>query len=1145
MSKVFRLYKEGTNTYQGWNESPSFPYNSNARDTIDDPDGASAHNEITSIPSPFARIDLVKTAFREVCKMAAGNIKKLDGKTIFHKMVSDALDVGEIFFNYDKLKDKVEIITWNPRQALQEMMHSGNMGHLYLADALEKYMESDARAYNFDQLNNIYLLNYLNGPDEINVIGATSPSTFFFSGANNLEYIQDIFFANNDRPFDGDYAPLHQRDLEYIKSLWTLRKSIPGFASLFPEIEAYLNLTFKAITDQKVKSQLNAISEADADQFNTIDIRTDGQNNQVEVLGYPLLQVKTKTNVESNFTIKADRNIEGKKPLVLPVESGNKYAELQYASGLWGTTNKAPFISEQENIAERSLPYEGTTFPYLTISDFLEESIIRVPHNLNEKLYFNGNIDKTNEKESFLLPIKPLFFKYFDAESLFSPLPDGKKMIEMRTYAAGMVEVTLRIPIEGSKRIAYIEYQRCYYPERYADISETTNEGSIVDCAFSGVVMPSIKFQNDEEARYKVVCASTFSNNYTLNFYRQDEAITNVQTDCRNTTRGQFDYKAVIHTVEKSNFEFIRITNYNGVSNIIVPMFMTHQNLDNFEFAVDLGTSNTHIEYKMEGAKTSEPFHYSDTEGFISPIFEQSYLIDEGQQYEMDADLKAENDLIRRDVLPMTIGEGSDFFFPTRTALSEAKCIEWKEKQRTFGLCNLDVTYNKLLGLSYNKGHQVNIKWSNEATGQTILEMYIRHLMMMIRNKVVVNNGNLSGTKIVWFYPNSMSPRRRAAMKNAWDDAYKDLFGANSSTNCLSESVAPINFYFRRYASATNLVNVDIGGGTTDIAFAERGVVKYTTSFKLGANALFQDSLADGNPHNGIVDSFKDRIREVLESKRDKAGISDLINIFDSNLDEPANMASFLFSLKNNSATKDFDLKTIDLNRILQNDDKFKIVFILFYTSIIYHIAQIVKQKGLTIPRHIAFSGNGSKIISIISTDAKIIGAYTKAVFEQVLEVEHKEPLDILGLEVDNNPKETTCKGGLASFGSTANDPEQLVLLNSAGAFANNESTYASLDNNYKDEAVKSVDDFFNFTFRQMPKVFNLDNNFGVDNAALKIADEVCHRDIAIFLDKGIALSEHESGNKENVIEDALTFYPIKGAMQEVSQQIQEYYLNQ
>ena len=52
-------------------ESASFPYNSENRDGkngIDDPEGASSKSEITSIPSPFARIDLVKTAFVRVCQ---------------------------------------------------------------------------------------------------------------------------------------------------------------------------------------------------------------------------------------------------------------------------------------------------------------------------------------------------------------------------------------------------------------------------------------------------------------------------------------------------------------------------------------------------------------------------------------------------------------------------------------------------------------------------------------------------------------------------------------------------------------------------------------------------------------------------------------------------------------------------------------------------------------------------------------------------------------------------------------------------------------------------------------------------------------------------------------------------------------------
>lgn len=57
MSKVFRLYKNGDNTFTDWHESASFPYNSENRDGkngIDDPEGASSKSEITSIPSPFA-----------------------------------------------------------------------------------------------------------------------------------------------------------------------------------------------------------------------------------------------------------------------------------------------------------------------------------------------------------------------------------------------------------------------------------------------------------------------------------------------------------------------------------------------------------------------------------------------------------------------------------------------------------------------------------------------------------------------------------------------------------------------------------------------------------------------------------------------------------------------------------------------------------------------------------------------------------------------------------------------------------------------------------------------------------------------------------------------------------------------------------
>ncbi len=1138
MSKVFRLYKQGATTYQGWYESPAFPYNSNARDTIEDPDGASAKNEITSIPSPFARIDLVKTAFREVCRRATKEIKELDGNSIFHKMVSDTLDVGEIFFNIDKFKDKIEIITWDPSAMIPALKNDNNNSHYYVADALDKYLQSDAKTYNFNLLRNIYLLNYTKGPDELNIIGATSPATLFFSGANNLEYIQDIFFANNDRPFDGDYAALYTRDFDYIKAWWTLRKTIPSFSNLFPEIESYLNLTFKAISDQRIKNKLNAITSASAKDFDLIDVKTHQQSNQVEVLGTVLFKKKGKAEIENEFTIRPERTVVGTKPLVLPVESGNKYSNLQYANGAWGNTNKAPYKSVVADIEKRTLPYDGSVYSYLTISDFLEDTIVKVPHSLNKKYFFNGNLDGVETMTSFLLPIKPLYFRYFSIETLKSTMPDGKLAFEMESIAGGSVNVIIRIPIKGNGNISYIEYQRIYYAQRQVDVTETQNSGGMTTFDFTGLVMPAMKFQNEEDAIYTVSCVSTFSNQFRFEFYRESGVIRDIPVDCRNQERGLFDFKAETYTIQNSNFDFIRVSNKNGVSNLIIPNFHTHQNLEDFEFAVDLGTSNTHVEVKKTENNSSESFNYKDSEAIFGTFFVQSYREIQGKLIPLD--LIDENDLMVRDFIPTVVGDESDFSFPTRTALSYAKSTDWTEKLRTFGLINFDITYNKKLGIAYNAKPMVNIKWSSKPNAQSAMQAYIRNIMMIIRNKVIANNGSLARTKITWFYPNSMSPRRLAQLRMAWNDSYTELFNRDGSTRNLSESVAPIQFYFRRYATATNLVNVDIGGGTTDIAFSSNGKVEYITSFKFAANSLFEDSFSDINPNNGIVDWFKNDILGLLQSKPE---LNELVNIFNSNLGLPANMASFLFSLKDNSATKGLARNNIDFNKILQNDTKFKVVFIIFYTAIIYHIAQIVKAKGLKTPRHIAFSGNGSKIISIISSDSKILSKYTKIVFEKVLGTEYGTALDILGLEQGSNPKESTCKGGLIAAEAYDEEPETLVLRDSSGKLASASDTYASISDTHKAEIVKTIKDFFKFTLTEIPSVFNLDNNFGVDSVTMKIAKEECTKDLETYLDKGIELSIKESGNKDNQIEDAITFYPIKGVLQSLSSKIQEYYL--
>ena len=1137
MSKIFRLYKEGPGTYEGWADSPAFPYNSTARDTIDDPDGAAAKNEITSIPSPFARIDLVKTAFSEVNKRARKDIDSLCGNTIFHKMVSDSLDIGEIFFNIDKYKNQIEIITCNNNLLLSNLSADGNVYHSYVADSLNKYLQADGVTYNFNKLSNWYILNYINGPDELNIIGATSPATLFFSSANKFDYINDIYFANEDRPFDGEFQPLYKREFEYIKLWWTLRKSIDNFSIIFPEVEEYLQLTFKALKDTRIKQELNKVTEATSGDFSPIDV-SEGQNNQVEVLGYQLYKkaVAVVPTVESDFEIKPDLNVDGILPLVLPVEAGNKYSRLAYVNGNWGSNNKAPYKEDEDDIFKRTLPFDGSVAPFLTISDFLEDSIVKVPHALNEE-YFYGNVFDTNDddvptkKVSYLYPIKPLFFKYFKFDKLNSSLPNRLPVFELRKIAGGSVQALLRIPIKGNNSIQFVEYQRIYYKDKLSNVTATINEGGMTSMDFTGIVMPAIRFKNDEDALYTVSCINSFSNITKFDFLSNGSTLNDIPVDCRNNIQGQHDYKAETYTVAQ-NFDVIRVTGKNGISNILVPKFNAHNNNEDFEFAVDLGTSNTHIEFKSAKDKESKPFNFKESDSLACTIFIPSFR-EIGNNKKIQIDLKDEGDLIAADFIPMNVGNGGDFSFPTRTVLSYAKNTDWTTKLRTFGMLNFNLTYNKRSQLAYNAEPLVNIKWSNEANAQTAMEEYIRNIALLIRYYVVSHNGNLSNTKITWFYPNSMSSRRQVALQQAWDSAYQSMFSPNGKTIRLSESIAPIQYYFDRYSTATNLINVDIGGGTTDIAFSSGGKVNYISSFKLAANNLFEDSLAN-NPNNGIIDCFKNDIRRLLSN----SGLSDLVNVFDSNNGRPADMASFLFALKDNSATKDLAVNKKDFNKILQNDTKFKIVFIIFYEAIIYHIAKIVKAKNIALPRHIAFSGNGSKVIRIISPDPKPLADFTKIIFETVTGSKFTTPLEILGMEQGSNPKEATCKGGLIKV-TEQNIPENIVLKDSSTPFTEMKK-YSDITEQEKDCIVDSVKAFFKVALKDVPAHFKLNEYFGVDNLSIKIALGEYENDLKTYLNKGITMSQDESGDSNSEIEDSLSFYPIKGAMNAISTRIGE-----
>ncbi len=1112
MATVFRLHN-GNNNLTDWSDSAV--YGTNVIDQIQDPDGAKASKEITSIPSPFARIDLIKTAFKVITDQ-----KSLDGVTIYHKMVSDTLDVAEIFFNFEKLKNKVTILKWDKKIALDLLRDNPSQ----IAETLETFLESDAETYHFDQMDCIYILCY-KGDDRKNqydVIGATSPATMFFSSANDLSYIHDIQFGQ-DKPFDAEFCPLYKRDFEFVKYLFALKKTYREMSTYMPEVYEYLEYTYQKLT-QDQKSQVDCISS-----LNSYEPLKFNQTEEVQILKGLHYHLRPEIQPQSDFEIASSLYQDSRKPLVLPNKSGSIYASLHYVSAPWGNVAHAPYYDEHP-VNTRFLPQDGTKYPYLTVSDFLEEYLIEIPEEINTDAFFDGNVVLGKNKCKYLLPVKPLYFEFFDVKQLQGDVVKGCKTIEIRYQAGGSIEVILRIPIRGNGNVQFVELSRLYSPSTNADASKNIGGIKRFEEVEFGLV-PNVSFPTDAAAVYRLgLVYEQNSDVFDLKCFKGAIMLTDQHVKCvvRNGDIDPNMRECKTYVVDGHQIDYVQFCCTNDrAQGLIVPKFPNVQGADQYKFAIDLGTSNTHIEYSVNGLSQSKAFDITAediqmTKLSVNPALKWEYIFD-------------------ANFCPSIIGSRNEFKLPIRTILSAGRNTNWKQSVCPIGHGNVSFTYCKRQTYKYNKDYP-DLKWSNDPDAETQLTCYIESIMLLLRNKVVLNRGSLNKTQILWFYPISMSAGKKNLLANLWKKAYSKYFGGDPEQNVsdMTESVAPYEYYKNQRGSA-NIVTIDIGGGTTDVVISQKGEVKYITSFRFAANALFCNYLNSPNGEmNGIIRFFKDNIKEVL-NQNNLGGLSEILDNL-SVSKKVTEMASFFFSLKENKQVIDTGIdQNLDFIQMLTKDDKQKIVFILFYAAIIYHVASIMKSKACEMPRYIAFSGNGSKVVSVLTSDETLLSTYTKLIFEKVYGQKYNEN----GLNVEfkvNQPKEATCKGGilcdatqLSSYNK--NVPSSKVILKGCdnSSFVEGE-TYDKIDDAYEGQVVKQVMHFFD-EFFQLNEEFNYCDHFVSDKGSLATAKQEYTHDTRRYIHDMLELKKKEVGQNEP-IEETTFFYAISGIINNVANQI-------
>jgi hypothetical protein len=1130
MAKVFRFHQG--QDISGWEQTTPLAPNEIAQ--IEDPDGLSPIRQITSIPSPFARIDLVLTAFMEVTKSGT-----VHGSNVFYKMVSDALDIGQIFFNIDICRD-VKITAWDKNSDLEKLRGSENTRHQHFGETLKLFLDQDSAAYNFGKMNRIYILCFNKANDDLRVLGGTSPGTLFFSSSNDLGNIYKKDFGR-DTLFNNDYRPLYLREPDFIKYLYGIRASNPiRFREYFNSFSDYLDMNYGLLPDN-LKS---VITSMDADyvrrNFNILTTGKDGDN--VEANGINLYRnVTDKRKIESESDFVIDTEIyTGLKPLVLP--DSKITTESRYIWENWSPDHAAPYLDHENNWDNRTLPYIGIQYPYLTVSDFLQPYIVRLEFPVNDSRYYNGNPagDLSAEDIGYLPPLKKEFFRFFTKEDLKKYHANNKPFFEMTRLAGGTIEVILRIPVKNG----YTTFSRKYENQgKYAlteKPSEEKNQGYIADHSIDMAVFPLLEFSGEGDTPfYRIGFADKdnqpirMNNRFRLNFYRQSDPVTkleNVRVVEKSRKTGA-DAGFDVYVLE-NRFDFIEIEiNQGQYHALVIPWLRKEAGSNQFTFAVDFGTTFSHIEYRRNGesprpleiadtiSQQIEKLHHPSFESNISPEFREIFVFN---------------------LIPDLIGSNFEYFFPLRTAIAEKTDLHKFSEAYALGDLNIPFFYEKKAAKRYQR-ITTELKWQSihgDDRPRRRIEAFIENFLMIIKAFVILNQGDISRTRVIWLYPASMTRARRDLLADIWNtNIRKYMPSVTELPEPMSESVAPY-YFFRSSQDVSSYdqpaVSVDIGGETTDVVFFRNNRPAMMTSFRFAGNVLFSSADNVSADNNGFVKAFS----KIINGHLDKTDSADLLKVFDdiSNSRNARDVINFFFSLENNMKIR--EKGRISFLKLLQDSREFRIVFLLFYTAIVYHVATIFRQKGFELPRHISFSGTASRLLKVITSNNETLTNYTIRLFEMVCEKKYHS--DGLSIHRDEkNPKEVTCKGALIENRETADLARIRYINYGIGGmnFPDHKIRYSDIDEKMKDSVIIEYERFLSF-FKELGKDFDLPGTFDIPDDAFNKYLQELKRDVKNLLSERIAETFDNEESEEQLLEESLFFLPLAGTIKKLINKI-------
>jgi len=1121
------------NGNQDWLERP--PYSDDDIARIKDPDGGLSEQPRTAIPSPFAQLDLVKNAFKQLA-----NPQLSGGGRMNQRLVSNALDIAQLFFDFENHKDHLRIVRWNREAGLAQLKASPQ--HRLYGETLELFLNSD-KVYNFDLLEDWYILVWGH-----RVLGGTSPSSIVMA-APATSVIPDIKVEQGVNLF-GQPRHLWERDEDFVYYMYLLMNAYPALRMHAGEVYAYMfnnepllkanrpqlyeRITnvipnLNAMPDEGTASAIRDRLEKDYDRFTGTD---------VNVLGARFYHKRAvdiqQAAAHSDFVIAPSLQQPAGEALPLVLRNGfNGSVEgFRYIDKEWDSATQV--FTGGKPLNERTLPDTAIQYPFITTGDLLADTLVRLESGcvVDNDHYFDGNLKSRTPVPScgYLLPLQPLFFKYFDTDYLKHTIA-GKNVFEIEECTDGSVLVTLRVRVQkGENR--YMELTRKYTPSD--DPTWTYDErratGRVVGVTMSLSIFPFVKTDANDD--YTVELFTMIGEGGAeLKFYK--EGMSEQGLNVRDNQRSHGGYKTLYYDVDGS-FDYVQAhvrTRLGSFDAMIVPRWKPYvANNKELIFAVDFGTTNTHIEWAEVG-RPEQPFtfDYSSAQTLIASLHKAGSL-----------DLAS---LVQSvEFLPDKIDE--IYGFPLRSAL--ARNANSGAGTNLFSDVNIPFLYER----RYFNGNEyevmTNLKWKGD-TG--LAKAFLRELVLLIKAKALLESASLQRTRIVYFYPVSMGGADRGKLEETWNELFSTYMGGDpGNLRHYPESLAPAYFYSGAEVTGSSYVSIDIGGGTCDTviyqpnANHDASVPVAISSFRFAGNAIFGDGFTDKDSDNNPLIKHYARYFEQMVTNDKGNNISYLSSILADIMRQKRSedINAFLFSIENVEELRNLravDRNLYSYNTLLRNDGQRKLIFMYFYAAIIYYIAQAMKQRGYDMPKQIYFSGTGSKILNIVGSLDRV-NMFTQKILEQVFGNTYIAREEQFEIKIENqNPKQITCKGGIKLenarlAGQAAHySPSQVKAMRYCYSMIGaDDLTMEQLgDINTREQIVEQVKTFNSFFINLCDT--QVKDEFGIESSVLGLFARVVNDNLMNYLIAGINTFLKGRYNPADVVEDVPFFYPVIGVI--------------